>query len=70
MGSSNLLYSSFSFLISSRPSDFIIHKLKQRGKISQEDISLAMEEFDSKLGRSGSLAAPDKMVSEPSKTEK
>lgn len=40
------------------------------GKITQEDISLAMKEFED-LDQSGSLSAPDtKPVYKPSETEK
>lgn len=70
MGLSNYSYFSFSFGHFLRSGDFIIHKLKQMGKISQEDMSLAMKEFDAKLGQAGSLSAPAKMLSEPSLTEK
>lgn len=70
MGLSNLLILFFFLGHFLRSGDFIIHKLKQMGKISQEDMSLAMKEFDSKLGQAGSLSAPAKMLSEPSLTEK
>lgn len=39
------------------------------GKITQEDISLAMKEFED-LDQSGSLSAPDTKPVKPSETEK
>lgn len=39
------------------------------GKITQEDISLAMKEFED-LDQSGSLSAPDTKPVNPSETEK
>ena len=39
------------------------------GKITQEDISLAMKEFE-KLDQSGSLSASDTKPAQPSQSEK
>lgn len=42
------------------PAEFIIYKLKEMGKISQEDISLFMEEFeDLDVDQSGTLSVSD-----------
>ncbi|GMY30980.1 two-pore potassium channel 1-like [Fagus crenata] len=49
--------------------EYIIYKLKEMGKITQEDISLAMKEFE-KLDQSGSLSASDTKPAQPSQTEK
>lgn len=49
--------------------EYILHKLKEMGKITQEDISLAMKEFED-LDQSGSLSAPDTKPVKPSETEK
>jgi len=41
-------------------SDFIIYKLKEMGKISQDDISLLLEEFeDLDVDQSGTLSVSD-----------
>ncbi|KAM3696181.1 hypothetical protein ACB098_06G018500 [Castanea mollissima] len=50
-------------------SEYILHKLKEMGKITQEDISLAMKEFEN-LDQSGSLSAPDTKPVKASETEK
>jgi hypothetical protein len=52
-----------------RAADFILSKLKEMGKISQEDISLVMKEFED-LDQSESLSAADPKAPEPSPTEK
>ncbi|KAH7860695.1 hypothetical protein Vadar_016904 [Vaccinium darrowii] len=40
--------------------DFVLYKLKEMGKISQEDISLVMEEFeDLDVDQSGTLSVTD-----------
>lgn len=49
--------------------DFIVYKLKEMGKVSQEDISSVMKEYEG-LDLSGSLSASEKKLSEPSPTEK
>ncbi|KAJ8755024.1 hypothetical protein K2173_015536 [Erythroxylum novogranatense] len=42
------------------PAEFVIYKLKEMGKISQEDISLVMEEFDElDVDQSGTISASD-----------
>jgi potassium channel subfamily K len=52
-----ILHSCFIF---HRPAEFIIYKLKEMGKISQEDISLFMEEFeDLDVDQSGTLSVSD-----------
>ncbi|KAF5479056.1 hypothetical protein F2P56_005561 [Juglans regia] len=52
-------------------SEFVIHKLKEMGKISQEDIALVMKEFEDQREQSGSLSASNtKPSTEPSQTEK
>lgn len=45
---------------SNRSAEFILYKLKEMGKINQEDISLVMEEFeDLDVDQSGTLSATD-----------
>ncbi|KAM7495643.1 hypothetical protein LguiB_030252 [Lonicera macranthoides] len=47
--------------------EFIIYKLKEMGKISQEDISLVMEEFeDLDFDQSGTLSASDIVLAQSS----
>ncbi|GFZ07371.1 outward rectifying potassium channel protein [Actinidia rufa] len=47
--------------------EFIIYKLKEMGKISQEDISLVMEEFEYlDVDQSGTLSASDIMLAQSS----
>jgi len=52
-----------SFLIcfvSYRAAEFVIYKLKEMGKISQEDISLVMQEFEQlDVDDSGTLSPSD-----------
>ncbi|BFG29876.1 hypothetical protein CerSpe_161500 [Prunus speciosa] len=51
--------------------EFIIYKLKEMGKISQEDIGLVMEEFeDLDVDQSGTLSISDIMLAQPPSTEK
>ncbi|VVA30512.1 PREDICTED: two-pore potassium channel [Prunus dulcis] len=51
--------------------EFIIYKLKEMGKISQEDIRLVMEEFeDLDVDQSGTLSLSDIMLAQPPSTEK
>ncbi|CAB4308615.1 unnamed protein product [Prunus armeniaca] len=51
--------------------EFIIYKLKEMGKISQEDIRLVMEEFDDlDVDKSGTLSTSDIMLAQPPQTEK
>lgn len=43
-----------------RAAEFIIYKLKELGKISQEDIAVVMEEFeDLDVDQSGKISATD-----------
>eukprot|EP00262_Sarcandra_glabra_P006137 TRINITY_DN18244_c0_g1_i1.p1 TRINITY_DN18244_c0_g1~~TRINITY_DN18244_c0_g1_i1.p1 ORF type:complete len:353 (-),score=51.23 TRINITY_DN18244_c0_g1_i1:191-1249(-) len=50
-----------------RSADFIIFKLKEMGKISQEDIALVMEEFEAlDVDQSGSLTASDLALAQSS----
>uniref|UniRef100_A0A1D1Z2P6 Calcium-activated outward-rectifying potassium channel 1 n=1 Tax=Anthurium amnicola TaxID=1678845 RepID=A0A1D1Z2P6_9ARAE len=47
--------------------DFIIYKLKEMGKITQEDIALVMEEFeDLDVDQSGTLSANDLLIAQSS----
>ncbi|KAL6975201.1 cAMP-dependent protein kinase subunit [Sarracenia purpurea var. burkii] len=49
--------------------EFIIFKLKEMGKITQEDISLVMEEFeDLDVDQSGTLSASDLWLAQSSRT--
>ncbi|GKV19402.1 hypothetical protein SLEP1_g29670 [Rubroshorea leprosula] len=49
--------------------EFIIYKLKEMGKISQEDISLVMEEFeDLDVDQSGTLSASDLILGQSTET--
>ncbi|KAF3453318.1 hypothetical protein FNV43_RR03758 [Rhamnella rubrinervis] len=51
--------------------DFVIYKLKEMGKISQEDISLVMEEFEElDVDQSGTLSASDIALAQSSQTER
>ncbi|XP_008244583.1 PREDICTED: two-pore potassium channel 1 [Prunus mume] len=51
--------------------EFIIYKLKEMGKISQEDIRLVMEEFeDLDVDQSGTLSTSDIVLAQPPSTEK
>ena len=46
-----------------RAAEFVIYKLKEMGKISQEDIALVMKEFeDLDADESGTLTASDVMA--------
>ncbi|XP_068339545.1 two-pore potassium channel 1-like isoform X1 [Pyrus communis] len=48
-----------------RAAEFVIYKLKEMGKISQEDIRLVMEEFeDLDVDQSGTLSTSDVMLSQ------
>ncbi|KAL7186740.1 hypothetical protein ACSBR2_028465 [Camellia fascicularis] len=52
-------------------SDFIIYKLKEMGKINEEDISIVMEEFeDLDVDQSGTLSASDITLAQLSETGK
>lgn len=45
---------------SHRAAEFVIYKLKEMGKISQEDIALVMKEFDDlDVDQSGTLSTSD-----------
>ncbi|KAF5207051.1 Two-pore potassium channel [Thalictrum thalictroides] len=49
--------------------EFVIYKLKEMGKITQEDISLVMEEFEAlDVDQSGTLSASDLMLAHCSQT--
>jgi hypothetical protein len=52
-----------------RAADLVVSKLREMGKVSQEDITLAMKEFDD-LDQSESSSAADPKLPEPSQTEK
>lgn len=46
--------------VSHRVAEFILYKLKEMGKISQEDISLVMQEFEElDVDQSGTLSVSD-----------
>ncbi|XP_010252751.1 PREDICTED: two pore potassium channel a-like [Nelumbo nucifera] len=50
--------------------EFIIYKLKEMGKISQEDVALLMEEFENlDVDQSGTLSASDLLLSQSSQEE-
>ena len=52
-----MVLSSFLF---HRAAEFVIYKLKEMGKINQEDIRLVMEEFEAlDVDQSGSLSVSD-----------
>lgn len=52
-----------------RAAEFIIYKLKEMGKINQEDIALLMEEFeDLDVDQSGTLSTSDIMLAQSSQT--
>lgn len=52
-----------------RAAEFIIYKLKEMGKINQEDIALVMEEFeDLDVDQSGTLSTSDIMLAQSSQT--
>lgn len=49
-----------SFFVFHSAAEFILYKLKEMGKITQEDISLVMEEFeDLDVDQSGTLSVSD-----------
>ena len=49
----------FGFIVH-RAAEFVIYKLKEMGKISQEDITLVMKEFEElDIDQSGSLSVSD-----------
>ncbi|KAG2678237.1 hypothetical protein I3760_12G134200 [Carya illinoinensis] len=51
--------------------EFVLYKLKEMGKITEEDISLVMEEFeDLDVDQSGTLSASDIMLAQSSKPER
>ncbi|KAK4771116.1 hypothetical protein SAY87_031648 [Trapa incisa] len=53
-----------------RAAEFIIYKLKEMGKITQEDIALVLNEFDElDVDRSGTLSVSDLTLAQSSKTE-
>jgi len=57
-GSNNSVVSGAVLLCSA--AEFIIYKLKELGKINQEDIALVMEEFDDlDVNQSGLISASD-----------
>lgn len=59
------------FFFPHRLADFVIYKLKEMGKISQEDISLVMEEFeDLDVDQSGTLSASDIALAQSSQTKR
>lgn len=50
--------------------EFVIYKLKEMGKISQEDVSIVMQEFeDLDVDQSGSLSVSDIMLAQSSEAE-
>jgi potassium channel subfamily K len=52
-----------SFLPLPRAAEFVVYKLKEMGKISEEDIALVMKEFeDLDVDQSGTLSASDIMA--------
>ncbi|XP_038689552.1 two-pore potassium channel 1-like [Tripterygium wilfordii] len=54
-----------------RASEFIIYKLKEMGKISEEDISLVLEEFeDLDFDQSGTLSASDIVLAQMPQAER
>jgi potassium channel subfamily K len=68
---SQLLKLLYSFFLFHSMAEFIIYKLKEMGKISQEDISLIMEEFeDLDVDQSGTLSASDIMLAQSSLAER
>lgn len=49
------------------PAEFLVYKLKQMGKISQEDISLVMQQFkDLDVDQTGTLSASDIILAQSS----
>lgn len=68
----NLNYRRFFFpaLYYCSAAEFIIYKLKEMGKISQEDIALVMEEFqDLDFDQSGTLSPSDLFLAQDSQTK-
>lgn len=68
----NLNYRRFFFpaLYYCSAAEFIIYKLKEMGKISQEDIALVMEEFqDLDFDQSGTLSQSDLFLAQGSQTK-
>lgn len=60
---------SFVLLPFSRAAEFIIYKLKEMGKITQEDIRLVMEEFEAlDVDQSGTLSVSDLTLAQSSQT--
>lgn len=54
-----------------RLAEFIIYKLKEMGKITQEDIKLVTEEFEYlDVDQSGTLSASDITLAQSSQTER
>lgn len=52
-----------------RAAEFIIYKLKEMEKITQEDIRLVMEEFEAlDVDQSGTLSASDLTLAQSSQT--
>jgi potassium channel subfamily K len=52
-----------SFLPLPRAAEFVVYKLKEMGKISEEDIALVMKEFeDLDVDQSGTLSVSDIMA--------
>ncbi|QHO26560.1 hypothetical protein HN51_023656 [Arachis hypogaea] len=51
----------------SRAAEFVVYKLKEMGKISQEDISLLMQEFEElDVDQSGTLSISDLALAQSS----
>lgn len=55
------------WMFAHRAAEFIIYKLKEMGKISQEDISVILQEFEElDVDQSGSLSISDLTLSQSS----
>ncbi|GLT62592.1 hypothetical protein SLA2020_352150 [Shorea laevis] len=68
---SKLLKLSHYFFLFHSAAEFIIYKLKEMGKISQEDILLILEEFeDLDVDQSGTLTASDIKLAQSSQAER
>lgn len=56
-------------MICNRAAEFVIYKLKEMGKISQEDISLLLEEFEYlDVDQSGTLSTSDLVLAQSGQT--
>lgn len=54
-----IYFNIFGFIVH-RAAEFVIYKLKEMGKISQEDITLVMKEFEElDIDQSGTLSVSD-----------